>query len=114
MSPVTTGTTPQRAQTWKRADPVPNWYFDTAEGSATSTRSSLAGFDVHTPPWLVQNVQPHARAGMRSGSGSQVSVKAMLPQWQLPRISMPLLYRGRASASSCRNQGRYFLAVSLV
>ena len=81
---VTTGTAPQRLHTWKTAVPVPNEYFETGSGSFTSMRSLPSGFDVHTPPCFVQKVQSHARAGISRGSGSQSSVKPMLPQWQLP------------------------------
>src|SRR6478736_6077082 len=89
MRLVTTGTTPQRAQTWKSAVFVPKAYFETSEGWRTLTLSTPRGFDVQTPPCLVQNSQPQARAGISTGSGSQVSENETLPQWHLPRISMP-------------------------
>src|SRR2546423_3358497 len=88
MSLVTSGTVPQRAQMWNVAVSVPKAYFETRAGSATLTRSIAEGLDVHTPLCFVQNVQPHARAGISAGSGSQVSAKEMLPQWQLPRMSI--------------------------
>src|SRR5436190_19648825 len=74
-------------QMWKSAVCVPNAYFDTSDGSFTVKRSLPLGFDVHTPPCFVQKLQSHARAGISVGSGSHVSVKATLPQWQLPLTS---------------------------
>src|SRR5204863_8686635 len=56
-------------------------------GSATVTLSAPAGQEVQTPPCFWQNVHEQARAGISVGSGRQSSVKAMLPQWHLPRIS---------------------------
>jgi hypothetical protein len=46
------------------------------------------GSDVHAPPCFVQNEQLQARAGISVGSGNQFSSNEMLPQWQLPQISM--------------------------
>src|SRR3954453_10966583 len=51
------------------------------------TFSAPAGHEVQTPPCFWQNVHEQARAGISAGSGRQSSVKAMLPQWHLPRIS---------------------------
>src|SRR3954467_14108121 len=51
------------------------------------TFSAPAGHEVQTPPCFWQNVHEQARAGISVGSGRQSSVKAMLPQWHLPRIS---------------------------
>src|ERR1043165_3372866 len=90
MSLVTTGTMPQVEQTWNVAVRVPKAYFVTASGSRTVTRSAPFGLDVHTPPCFTQKVQPQARAGISTGSGSHVSAKAMLPQWQRPRITTGL------------------------
>ena len=84
MRLVTTGTTPQRAQTRNSAVPVPNVYLDTREASLIMTRSAASGWEVHTPPCLVQNEQVQARAGISAGSGSQVREKEMFPQWHLP------------------------------
>jgi hypothetical protein len=53
-----------------------------------------------TPPCLVQNEQAHARAVICAGSGCQSSAKAMLPQWQLPSMSM--------MDSWCRSSGSIF------
>lgn len=44
------------------------------------------------PPCFVQNEHVQARAGISSGSGSQASENAMLPQWHLPRISTGAVY----------------------
>src|SRR5262252_5983985 len=90
MRLVTTGTTPQRAHTWKSAVRVPCAYFETSEGSLTVTSSDPRGFEVHTPPCLMQNEQLQARAWISAGLGSHMSENAMLPQWHLPRISMGL------------------------
>src|SRR5579862_5995021 len=57
------------------------------------TLSVPAGWEVHTPPCFTQNEQPQARAAITAGSGSQLSVKAMLPQWQRPRISTSAVRR---------------------
>src|SRR6195256_6846997 len=88
MRLVTTGTMPQRVQTWNSAVRVPNVYRETREGSLTTTFSAPPGLEVQTPPCLVQNEQLQARAGISPGSGSQVSEKAMFPQWHLPCINM--------------------------
>src|SRR5579864_185459 len=88
MRLVTTGTTPQREQTWKSAVFVPKAYFPASEGSLTFTFSEPVGQDVQTPPCLTQNEQVQARAGISVGSGFQVSANEMFPQWQLPEISM--------------------------
>jgi hypothetical protein len=74
---------------WNSAVRVPKAYFETSAGSSTTTRNTPFGLEVHTPPCLVQNEQPQARAGISAGSGSQARLKAMLPQWHLPRISIP-------------------------
>jgi hypothetical protein len=66
---------------------VPNSYSETRALSATSTLSVATGSDVQTPPCLTQNEQVQARAAMCGASPSHSSVNAMLPQWQLPRIS---------------------------
>src|SRR5258708_6969898 len=87
MRLVTTGTMPQREQTWKSALRVPKAYVDTSAGSSIDTCKAPRGFEVQTPPCLVQNEQPQARAWISVGSGSQVSVKEMFPQWHLPRIN---------------------------
>ena len=86
MRLVTTGTTPQRAQMWKSAVLVPNAYIERAERSFTVTCNEPCGWDVHTPPCFTQNVQPQARAGISTGSGSHASENKMFPQWQLPVI----------------------------
>jgi hypothetical protein len=78
---VTTGTTPQRAQTWNSAVHVPNAYLDTREDCRTTTTRDAPGLDVQTPPCLVQNEQVQARAGISAGSGSHLRVNAMLRQW---------------------------------
>src|SRR4029077_11220746 len=91
MRLVTTGTTPQRAHTWNSAVRVPCAYFDTSAGSLTVTSSAPRGYEVHTPPCLAQNEQLQARAWISVGLGSQVSENEMLPQWQVPRISMARL-----------------------
>src|SRR5919108_1484535 len=88
MRLVTTGTMPQRLQTWNSAVFVPKAYLETSDGSFTTTLSVPRGLEVQTPPCLTQNVQPQARAGISAGSGSQVSENEMFPQWHLPRISM--------------------------
>jgi hypothetical protein len=92
MRLVTTGTTPQRAQTWNAAVRVPKAYADTASASRTVMRSAPAGWAVHTPPCFMQNEQVQARAGISVGSGCQVSTKEMFPQWQLPRINIASCY----------------------
>jgi hypothetical protein len=56
--------------------------------SWTSIRSEPVGQDVQTPPCLIQKEHEQARAGISVGSGCQSSWKEMLPQWQLPRMSM--------------------------
>src|SRR5260221_4866843 len=99
MRLVTTGTMPQREQTWKSAVRVPKAYVDTSAGSLIDTCKAPRGFEVQTPPCLVQNEQPQARAWISTGSGSQVSAKEMLPQWHLPWVSM---VRGRTGALDCR------------
>src|SRR6185437_16123425 len=90
ISLVTSGTTPQRAHTWNVAVRVPNAYLDTRPASAIATVRRARGFDVQTPPCVLQNVQSQARAGISGGSPSQSSRKAMLPQWHWPsmRIAM--------------------------
>src|SRR5215472_482633 len=85
---VTTGTTPQRAHTWKSAVRVPCAYFETSEASLTVTSSDPRGVEVHTPPCLAQKEQVQARAWISVGLGSHTSANAMLPQWHWPRISM--------------------------
>src|SRR5258707_8546019 len=88
MRLVTTGTMPHRVQIRNSAVLVPNAYFDTCAGSFTTTLRAPRGLEVHTPPCLVQNEQVQARAGISTGSGSQVREKEMLPQWHLPRITI--------------------------
>src|SRR5258706_15290814 len=88
MRLVTTGTMPHRVQTWNSAVLVPNAYFDTCAGSFTTTLRAPRGLEVHTPPCLVQNEQVQARAGISTGSGSQVRAKEMLPQWHWPWINI--------------------------
>src|SRR5258706_4965139 len=100
MRLVTTGTMPQREQTWKSAVRVPKVYVDTSAGSSIDTCKAPRGFEVQTPPCLVQNEQPQARAWISTGSGSQVSAKEMLPQWHLPWISTPCPRAQRTSTSS--------------
>ena len=85
---VTIGTPPQRLQTRKSAVRVPNEYFETREESRIVTLILPAGLEVHTPPCFTQKVQPQARAGISFGSGSHVRPKAMLPQWQLPSMTI--------------------------
>src|SRR5882762_2207823 len=102
MRLVTTGTMPHRAQIWNSAVLVPNSYFDTSAGSFTMTFNAPRGLEVHTPPCLVQNEQVQARAGISTGSGSQVREKEMLPQWHLPWMTMtlsPALSQGRGRTS---------------
>src|SRR5688572_29458131 len=79
---------PQRAQMRKSAVSVPNAYRDTRAGSWMLTSTAPRGFEVHTPPCFWQKVQSQARAGISFGSGSQVRVNEMFPQWHLPRISI--------------------------
>src|SRR5438105_15341320 len=88
MRLIPTCTQLQRAQVWNSAVFVPNTYSETSAGSFTTTSGVPSGFDVQTPPCFTQNVHVQARAGISTGSGSHASVKAMLPQWHLPRISM--------------------------
>lgn len=90
MRLVTTGATPHLEQTWKRAVLVPKQYFDTSEGSLTFTLSEPVGQEVQTPPCFVQKEQVQARAGISEGTGSQLSVNEMFPQWHLPEISMEI------------------------
>src|SRR5262245_66421641 len=85
---------------WNCAVFVPKAYFATADGSPTATSSDPAGFDVQTPPCLVQNEQSHARAWISVGSGFQVSANEMLRQWQLPLISIVRI------SSSARSENR--------
>src|SRR5258708_30811176 len=99
MRLVTTGTMPQREQTWKSAVRVPKAYVDTSAGSLIDTCKARRGFEVQMPPCLVQNEQPQARAWISTGSGSQASAKEMLPQWHLPWISM---VRSRTAAPDYR------------
>src|SRR5687767_8916396 len=102
MRLVTTGTMPQRLQILNSAVLVPKVYFDTSEGCLTATSSAPAGLEVHTPPCLVQNEQPQARAGISAGSGSQVREKERFPQWHLPWINMAPSARGRNHGSHPR------------
>jgi len=44
------------------------------------TVSVPVGHDVQTPPCFTQNVQVHARAGIRAGSGVQSSSNVTLRQ----------------------------------
>ena len=83
---------PQRAQVWNSAVRVPNAYLDTSEASLTATFSAPLGLEVHTPPCLVQNEQLQARAGISTGSGSQVREKEMFPQWHLPWINKRAIF----------------------
>src|SRR2546425_13019086 len=76
--------------------------METSDGSVITTLKMPRGLEVHTPPCLMQNEQPQARAGISVGSGSQVREKEMFPQWHLPWISTPLSHekstRARAMA----------------
>jgi hypothetical protein len=80
MSLVATGTAPQTLQTWKQAVFVPKEYFETRDGSDTSTTRDPVGQDVQTPPRFTQNVQEHALAGISFGSGCQSSMRETFPQ----------------------------------
>jgi len=71
---------PQRAHVWNSAVRVPNAYLETSEGSPMEILSEPFGFEVHTPPCLVQNEQVQARAGISAGSGSHAREKEILPQ----------------------------------
>ena len=75
---------PQRLQMWNKAVDVPNEYLETSVGSRTVMVRAPEGLEVQTPPCLVQKLQVQARAGISVGSGSHVSSKVILPQWQLP------------------------------
>ena len=59
----------------------------------TITLTEPVGQEVQTPPCFVQKEQVQARAGISEGSGFQLSVKEMLPQWQRPEINMAHLCR---------------------
>src|SRR5258707_143342 len=91
MRLVTTGTMPHRVHTWNSAVLVPNSYFDRSAGSFTMTFRAPRGLDVQTPPCLTQKEQVQARAGISTGSGSQVREKEMLPQWHLPWINIHVI-----------------------
>lgn len=84
---------PQVEQTWNSAVFVPKAYLDVRLESLTRTVKEPVEQDVHTPPCLVQNEQEQALAAISFGSGCQSNLKAMLPQWQAPEMSMvvPLL-----------------------
>src|SRR6266498_923364 len=98
---------PHCEQIWNSAVRVPNAYFETSEGFLTATFNAPRGLEVHTPPCLMQNEQPQARAGISVGSGSQVREKEIFPQWHLPWISTPLSHerstraRAMAPGSAC-------------
>src|SRR5438045_9050049 len=55
-----------------------------------ATANRAFGLDVQTPPCLTQNEQLHARAGISGGSPSHSRSNAILPQWHLPRIRIPV------------------------
>src|SRR5258708_38999801 len=103
MRLVTTGAIPQRVQIWNSAVLVPNASLDTCAGSSTTTFSAPRGLDVQTPPCLVQNEQVQARAGISTGSGSQVREKEMLPQWHLPWINIHVIPDAREGNSPGSN-----------
>ena len=73
---------------WNSAVFVPKLYLDTRAGSLTVTLSEPVGQEVQTPPCFVQKEQVQARAGIADGSGAQLRANEMLPQWQLPEISI--------------------------
>src|SRR5258706_2260906 len=55
-------------------------------------RSDPFALDVQTPPCFTQNEQSHARVGISRGSAPQSKSKEMLPQWQLPWMTMSLAW----------------------
>src|SRR5438132_11889038 len=87
---------PHCEQIWNSAVRVPKAYLETSDGSLTVTFKAPRGLEVHTPPCLMQNEQPQARAGISVGSGSQVSENEMLPQWHLPWINITKAARAPA------------------
>jgi hypothetical protein len=54
-------------------------------------RNTPPGWEVQTPPCLVQKAQLQVRAAMLEGSGSHTKEKDRFPQWHLPRINTHIL-----------------------